>query len=111
MVLSEVRTSSASKSSSGHYRGNAYEMELPKLKLEAILPDVDAMPAAQAILRAARVESSADSRVSVCSLEEVVSIGVSMVERNEPEAFDEFRQPTRSGFQPSETQFMREWHH
>ncbi len=91
IVFSEVRISRNSKSPAvGHYRGTAYELDLPKLRLEAIVPDADAMPAARAILRASRVQSSTNAKVSVCSLEQVVSIGVSAVECDEPRVFEVF---------------------
>lgn len=85
IVLSEVRISrNNSSSAAGHYRGNAYEIHLPKVKVETIVADADAMPAAQAILRASRLQSSTDPEISVCSLDEVISIGVSTVECDKP---------------------------
>jgi nitrogen regulatory protein PII len=96
ILLSEVRISRHdSASASGHYRGNTYDLDLPKIKVEAIVSDADTMPAAQAILHTSHYESGTDTKVSVCALEQVVSIGVSAMERKE---FGEFEQilPQRS---------------
>jgi len=102
IVLSEVRISRNSNSPAvGHYRGTAYELDLPKLRLEAILLDADAMPAAQAILRASQLLSSTDAKISVCSLDQIVSIGVSTVECDEPRVFgDRPRVMLRRSSQP-----------
>lgn len=90
LLLSEVRISRHDgASASGHYRGNTYDLDLPKIKVEAIVSDADAMPAAQAILHTSRYESGTDAKVSVCALEQVISIGVSAVERK---AFGELEQ-------------------
>ena len=58
-----------------HYRGTAYEIDHPKLELEAIVSDGDATPVAQAIIHASRIKSRADAEISVCPLDQVVSIG------------------------------------
>jgi nitrogen regulatory protein PII len=93
ILLSEVRISHFdSTSESGHYRGNTYDIELPKIKIEAVVADRDAMPIAQAILHVSQRESSTDAKVSVCALEQVVSIGVSTVEHNKAEDFDDLEQ-------------------
>lgn len=84
IVLSEVRVSRQSSSTSvGHYRGNTCELELPKLKIEAVVPAASAMVAAKAILEISRTHGNANAELSLCSLEQVVSIGVSTVECNE----------------------------
>ena len=84
IVLSEVRISrQCSSTTVGHYRGNSCELELPKLKLEAIVPDATAMIAAKAILEISHTHVNANAEVSLCSLEQVVSIGVSTVECDE----------------------------
>jgi nitrogen regulatory protein P-II 1 len=103
IVLSEVRTSPINASTEGHYRLNAYEMDVPKLKIEAIVQDVEAMPVAQAILHASHVQARADSEITLSSLEEVVSIGVSMVESHEPEELNGGPQPMRPKSSPSQT--------
>jgi nitrogen regulatory protein P-II 1 len=93
ILLSEVRLSHHdSTSASGHYRGNTYDIDLPKIKLEAIVADDDAMSAAQAILHASECESSAQAKVSVCPLEQVVSIGVLTLEPGERSRFGEVEQ-------------------
>ena len=93
VLLSEVRLSHHdSTSASGHYRGNTYGIDLPKLKIEAIVADDDAMSAAQAILHASERESSTQAKVSVCPLEQVVSIGVLTLESNDPGKFGEIEQ-------------------
>jgi len=93
ILLSEVRISHLdSTSEPGHYRGNAYDIELPKIKIEVFVADRDAMPTAQAILHISQRQSGTDAMVSVCALEQVVSIGVSTVERSEAGDFNEFKQ-------------------
>jgi nitrogen regulatory protein PII len=85
IVLSEVRISRPGDSSAaGHYRGNSCEIDLPKLKLEAIVRDAAAMPLAQAILHISRTQLNAHADISFCSLDQVVSIGISAVQSNEP---------------------------
>jgi nitrogen regulatory protein PII len=93
ILLSEVRLSHHDNTSaSGHYRGNTYDIDLPKIKLEAIVADDDAMSAAQAILHASERESSTHAEVSVCPLEQVVSIGVLTLEPGERGRFGEIEQ-------------------
>jgi nitrogen regulatory protein P-II 1 len=95
ILLSEVRLSHHdSTSASGHYRGNTYDIDLPKIKVEAIVADDDAMSAAQAILHASERESSTQAKVSVCALEQVVSIGVLTLEPGERSRFGEVEQMT-----------------
>jgi nitrogen regulatory protein PII len=90
IVLSEVRISNQDNPPAiGRYRGNACEIALTKLKVEAIVSDADAMPMAQAILRISKSESAPDTKVSFCSLDQVISIGVSKVVHSEPAGFED----------------------
>jgi len=78
IVVSEVKGSEIRDGRMPRYRGVDYVTDLPpKVKLEAVVGDTEAMPTVQAILRVSRSSSSTDETISIGPLEQVVSIGIS----------------------------------
>jgi nitrogen regulatory protein P-II 1 len=58
-----------------YYRGTQYEIDFhPKVKLETVVCDEDAMPTAYAIVDAARTGRVGDGKVTIAAVEDVVRI-------------------------------------
>ena len=78
IVVSEVKGSEIRDTRMPRYRNVNYVTDLPpRVKLEAVVGDAEAMPTVQAILRVSRSSSSTDETISIGPLEQVVSIGKS----------------------------------
>jgi len=77
IVVSEVNSS---QSPNGHlllYQDAEFTPDLPRVRLEAVVRDAEAMPTVHEILRVSNGRSGADEQVSAGLLEQVVSIGIS----------------------------------
>ncbi len=75
MTISEVRGHGRQKGHTEVYRGNEYTVDLiPKIKLEAVLPDGLAEVAIDAILKAARSGKIGDGKVFLFDVAEAVRI-------------------------------------
>ena len=75
MTVTEVRGFGRQKGHTETYRGAEYRIEfLPKVKIEAILPDDMVDGAVEAILEAARTGKFGDGKIFVSPLEDVVRI-------------------------------------
>ncbi|HLY60483.1 MAG TPA: P-II family nitrogen regulator [Terriglobia bacterium] len=75
MTISEVRGHGRQKGHTEVYRGNEYTVDfIPKIKLEAVLPDALAEPAVEAILKAARSGRIGDGKVFLSDIAEAVRI-------------------------------------
>lgn len=84
IVVSEV---DSSQSPNGHllsYQDAAYTPDLPRIRLEAVVRDAEAMPTVHEILRVSSDRSGMDEKVSVGLLEQVVSIGISTLDSSSP---------------------------
>jgi len=78
IVVSLVKCSEIRDPRMSRYRDVEYVTDLPpKVKLEVVVGDAEAMPTVQAILHCSGSESGADESVSIGPLEQVVSIGIS----------------------------------
>jgi len=75
LSVSEVRESGDASLHAGYYRGAAYETTLhPRLKLEIVVPDEDAMPIACAIVDLARTDRAPAGSVVVSPVEDAVRV-------------------------------------
>ncbi len=75
MTISEVRGHGRQKGHTEVYRGNEYTVDLiPKIKLEAVLPDGLAEVAVDAILKTARSGKIGDGKVFLFDVAEAVRI-------------------------------------
>jgi len=75
MTISEVRGHGRQKGHTEVYRGNEYTVDfIPKIKLEAVLPDALAEAAVDAILKAARSGRIGDGKVFLSEISEAVRI-------------------------------------
>lgn len=75
MTISEVRGHGRQKGHTEVYRGNEYTVDfIPKIKLEAVLPDALAEAAVEAILKAARSGRIGDGKVFLSDIAEAVRI-------------------------------------
>jgi nitrogen regulatory protein P-II 1 len=75
MTISEVRGHGRQKGHTEVYRGNEYTVDfIPKIKLEAVLPDALAEAAVEAILKAARSGRIGDGKVFLSEISEAVRI-------------------------------------
>lgn len=75
MTISEVRGHGRQKGHTEVYRGNEYTVDfIPKIKLEAVLPDALAEAAVEAILKAARSGRIGDGKVFLSDISEAVRI-------------------------------------
>src|SRR5215831_4026828 len=74
IVVSDVRHPCSRQM---NYRGLSYLADAPRVKIEVIVADADAMPTVDAILQNA-AGGAQDERVSISPLESVISIGESM---------------------------------
>lgn len=75
MTISEVRGHGRQKGHTEVYRGNEYTVDfIPKIKLEAVLPDALAEAAVEAILKAARSGRIGDGKIFLSEIAEAVRI-------------------------------------
>jgi nitrogen regulatory protein P-II 1 len=75
MTISEVRGHGRQKGHTEVYRGNEYTVDLiPKIKLEAVLPDALAEGAVEAVLKTARSGKIGDGKVFLFDVAEAVRI-------------------------------------
>ena len=80
IVVSDVRHPCSRQM---NYRGLSYLADAPRVKIEVIVSDADAMPTVDAILQ--NVAGGAqDERVSIAHVEKVISIGESMALMDAP---------------------------
>lgn len=78
IVVSEVKSAQNNTIRSLRYRRVDYEDEVPRLKLETVVADQDAMQVAHVILTSAQNHDS--PMVSVCPVETVFWIGISKID-------------------------------
>ena len=75
MTISEVRGHGRQKGHTEVYRGNEYTVDLlPKIKIEAVLPDNLVDPAVQAILKMARTGKIGDGKIFLSRVDEAIRI-------------------------------------
>ena len=75
MTLTEVKGFGRQKGHTETYRGAEYRVEfLPKVKVEAVVPEELVDAAVDAILKVARTGKFGDGKIFVSALEEVVRI-------------------------------------
>jgi nitrogen regulatory protein P-II 1 len=75
LSLTEVRGAGHEPTVIGHYRGTSYGIDLhPKLKLEIVVRDEDAVPIAYTIVDAARSGQVGDGKVLIAHVEDAVRI-------------------------------------
>jgi nitrogen regulatory protein P-II 1 len=75
MTVSEVSGYGRQKGHTEVYRGAEYTVDLlPKIKIEAVVEDVVAPPAVEAVVDAARTERIGDGKVWVVDVESVVRV-------------------------------------
>jgi nitrogen regulatory protein PII len=75
-VVSEVSVATSNGARLKRYRGTDYTADEPKLKLETVVADEDAMATAHAILAASHSYELSEPAVSLFALEGVISIGI-----------------------------------
>ena len=75
MTVTEVRGHGRQKGHTAVYRGREYEVTLlPKMQVEAVVPDDLVEPALQAITEAARTGEIGDGRIFICPVEQAYHI-------------------------------------
>ena len=75
MTVTEVKGFGRQKGHTETYRGAEYRIEfLPKVKIEAVLPDELVDGAVDAVLKTARTGKFGDGKIFVSSLDEVIRI-------------------------------------
>jgi len=75
MTVAEVKGFGRQKGHTEIYRGSEYTVDfLPKIKIEAVLPDALVMPAVQAIIKAAKTGKIGDGKVFVSNVEDAFRI-------------------------------------
>jgi nitrogen regulatory protein P-II 1 len=75
MTVTEVKGFGRQKGHTETYRGAEYRIEfLPKVKIEAVLPDELVDAAVEAVLKTARTGKFGDGKIFVSSLDEVIRI-------------------------------------
>jgi len=75
MTVSEVKGFGCQKGHTEIYRGSEYTVDfLPKIKLEIVLADSQAGPAAEAIVKAAKTSKIGDGKVFVSNIESALRI-------------------------------------
>jgi nitrogen regulatory protein P-II 1 len=75
MTVSEVRGHGRQKGHTEVYRGSEYTVDLlPKIKVEMVVSDTLAVPAVQAILRAAKTGKIGDGKIFVTTVDEAIRI-------------------------------------
>jgi nitrogen regulatory protein PII len=84
IAVSEVRGSYSGIGCALRYRGNEYLRDSASIKIETVVEDEEAMPTVEAILHASSESSNAGHQITVCPLEQVISVGISKVELYEP---------------------------
>ena len=80
IVVSDVRHPCSRQM---NYRGLSYLADAPRVKIEVIVSDADAMPTVDAILENV-AGGPQDQRVSISHVEKVISIGESVALRDAP---------------------------
>src|SRR5262249_49246155 len=89
LSLTEVHGAGHEPTFVGHYRGVRYDIDLhPKLKLEIVVRDEDAVPIAYTIVEAARSGQVGDGKVLIAHVEDAVRIRTG--ERGPAAVHDEF---------------------
>ena len=75
MTVTEVKGFGRQKGHTETYRGAEYRIEfLPKVKIEAVLPDELVDRAVESVLKTARTGKFGDGKIFVSSLDEVIRI-------------------------------------
>ena len=75
LSITEVKGSGRQKGITEHYRGSAVTIHLrPKLKLEIVVDDKDAVTVKDVILRHARTGAVGDGKIFVLPVEEAIRI-------------------------------------
>ena len=75
MTVSEVKGFGRQKGHTEIYRGSEYTVDfLPKIKIEVVLSDAQAVAAVEAIVKAAKTGKIGDGKVFVSSIENAVRI-------------------------------------
>ena len=75
MTVSEVKGFGRQKGHTEVYRGSEYTVDLlPKIKIEAVVPDEVVARVIQAIIGAARTDKIGDGKIFVTPVEEVIRI-------------------------------------
>jgi len=75
MTVTEVKGFGRQKGHTETYRGAEYRIEfLPKVKVEAVLPDELVDRAVESVLKTARTGKFGDGKIFVSSLDEVIRI-------------------------------------
>jgi nitrogen regulatory protein PII len=75
MTISEVKGFGRQKGHTEIYRGSEYTVDfLPKIKVEVVLPDGQATPAAEAIVKAAKTGKIGDGKVFISAIENAIRI-------------------------------------
>jgi nitrogen regulatory protein PII len=75
LTVTEVRGFGRQKGHKARYRGTEYQVDLlPKVKIEVVVSDSDAVPVQVAIARAARTGEIGDGKIFVYSLDRVCRI-------------------------------------
>jgi nitrogen regulatory protein PII len=75
MTVSEVKGFGRQKGHTEVYRGSEYTVDfLPKIKIEAVVPDEVVARVIQAIIGAAKTDKIGDGKIFVTSIEEVIRI-------------------------------------
>jgi nitrogen regulatory protein P-II 1 len=75
MTITEVKGFGRQKGHTETYRGAEYRIEfLPKVRIEAVLPDELVDAAVDAVLKTARTGKFGDGKIFVSSLDEVIRI-------------------------------------
>jgi nitrogen regulatory protein P-II 1 len=75
MTVSEVKGFGRQKGHTEIYRGSEYTVDfLPKMKVELVVPDSQAVPAVAAIVKAAKTGKIGDGKVFVSAVESAVRI-------------------------------------
>jgi nitrogen regulatory protein P-II 1 len=75
LTVTDVKGFGRQKGHTELYRGAEYVVDfLPKVKLEAVVPDRLLEAAIEAIIRAARTGKIGDGKIFVCSVDQVIRI-------------------------------------
>ncbi len=75
MTVSEVRGHGRQKGHTEVYRGSEYTVDLlPKIKLEAVLPDKLVDPSVQAILKTAKTGKIGDGKIFLTKVDQAIRI-------------------------------------
>ena len=75
MTVSEVKGFGRQKGHTEIYRGSEYTVDLlPKIKVEMVVPEAMAVPAVQAILKAAKTGKIGDGKIFVTNVDEAIRI-------------------------------------